>query len=255
LTLATKSNLAILYQAQRKLDQAGPLFQSVLDASVVKFGPDHPDALMAKHDLAIFLQALGKFDRAEPLLRDAVDGMRKHGGIDHPFTRKAVFYLIDGYQKMKQPEKADPLLRELAEYWKRKAGPASAEYTGQLMALAMNLLGQRKGSDAESVLRESLAIRTKTQPDAWSTFNTRSLLGGALLLQGKLSAAEPLLLQAWQGMRERQAQIPLQVRSRRLREAVQRLVELYEAWGKSDQAMRWRKELAALSQAGPDSPP
>jgi non-specific serine/threonine protein kinase/serine/threonine-protein kinase len=250
LTLATKSNLAILYQAQRKLDQARPLFQSVLDASVVKFGPDHPDTLMAKHDLAIFLQAQGQFDRAEPLLRDAVDGMRKHGGIDHPFTRKAMFYLIDGYQEMKQPEKADPLLRELAEYWRRKAGPDSAEYAGQLTVLGMNLLGQRKGADAEPVLRESLNIRTKTQPDAWSTFNTRSLLGGAMVLQNKYSAAEPLLLQAWQGMRDRQAQIPMQVRSRRLMEAVQRLVELYDAWGKADQATRWRKELAAISQAG-----
>jgi len=42
-------------------------------------------------------------------------------------------------------------------------------------------------------MSECLAIRAKKEPDAWTTFNTKSLLGGALLGQKKYGAAEPLL--------------------------------------------------------------
>lgn len=49
----------------------------------------------------------------------------------------------------------------------------------------------------------SLAIREKSQPEDWSTFNTLSMLGQALLGQGKFTEAEPLLLQGCAGMLER----------------------------------------------------
>ena len=34
--------------------------------------------------------------------------------------------------------------------------------------------------DAERVLRECLAIREKREPDLWTTFNTKAMLGNAL---------------------------------------------------------------------------
>jgi hypothetical protein len=43
------------------------------------------------------------------------------------------------------------------------------------------LVQQQKWIEAESHLRESLAIRKKREPDDWRRFNTTSLLGGALL--------------------------------------------------------------------------
>jgi eukaryotic-like serine/threonine-protein kinase len=43
------------------------------------------------------------------------------------------------------------------------------------------------------------AMREKTEPEAWATFRTQSLLGGALLGQKKYAAAEPLLVQGYRG--------------------------------------------------------
>ena len=88
-------------------------------------------------------------------------------------------------------------------------------------ALATNgnfLLELSAWTDAEPILRECLAIREITEPDAWSTFNAKSLLGAALLGQRKYTDAEPLLLQGHQGMKERENQIPANARSR-LRES------------------------------------
>jgi hypothetical protein len=40
------------------------------------------------------------------------------------------------------------------------------------------------------------------------TFNTRSLLGGALLAQKRHDAAKPLLLKGYDGMKQREAHYP-----------------------------------------------
>ena len=63
-------------------------------------------------------------------------------------------------------------------------------------------------AEAESVLRESLAIRQKKQPNRWNTFNAQSMLGGALLGQKKYADAEPLLLAGYDGMKQRRQSIP-----------------------------------------------
>jgi hypothetical protein len=88
-------------------------------------------------------------------------------------------------------------------------------------------------------LRDCLKVRQQKQPDVWTTFNTQSMLGGSLLGQKKYVDAESLLLEGYQGMKQREAQIP-KAGQARLREAVDRLIELYDGWGKKDEAARWR---------------
>ena len=107
----------------------------------------------------------------------------------------------------------------------------------------MSLLQQGKWAKAEAVLRECLAIREKGQPDEWSTFNTRSTLGGSLLGQKKYDEAEPLIVSGYEGMKAREAKIPPPGKPR-LAEAAVRVVKLYEDWGKPDKAAEWRAKLA-----------
>ncbi len=104
------------------------------------------------------------------------------------------------------------------------------------------LLVQKKPAEAELKLRECLTIRQKIQPDDWTTFDTKSMLGEALLDQKQFADAEPLLLSGYEGMKQRKDKNPSQDMPR-LNKAVERLVKLYEAWGKNDKAMMWRKEL------------
>ncbi len=51
------------------------------------------------------------------------------------------------------------------------------------------------------------------------------------------------MLTGCQGIKQREAKIPPQGKVR-LTEAVDRLVRLYDAWGKPDEAAKWRKVLA-----------
>jgi hypothetical protein len=74
------------------------------------------------------------------------------------------------------------------------------------------------------------------------------MLGGALNGQKKRAEAEPLMVQGYEGMKQRAAQIPLNGKPR-LAEALERLVQLYDAWGKPDKAARWRSELESEKAA------
>src|SRR5262245_50609207 len=90
--------------------------------------------------------------------------------------------------------------------------------------------------------RESLAIRQKKDPEHWSTFDAQLILGIALLGQKKYAEAEPLSLQGYRGMKDCEAHAPAYARVR-LTAAIQRLILLYDDWGKPERAAGWRKKL------------
>ena len=103
--------------------------------------------------------------------------------------------------------------------------------------------GASRHADAEPILRECVAILQKKQPEAWTTFHAQSLLGGALLGQKKYAEAEPLLVQGYEGLKAREGQIPPLYARHRVAEAGERVVRLYEAWGRAEKAAEWRTKL------------
>jgi len=70
--------------------------------------------------------------------------------------------------------------------------------------------------------------------------------------QKKYAEAEPLLLAGYEGMEKRQAKIYFSDKPL-LAEALERVIQLYEATGKKDQAEKWRQKRAA-AKAGPGKP-
>jgi hypothetical protein len=103
---------------------------------------------------------------------------------------------------------------------------------------------------AEEMLREALANPDKSEPDARTTFNTRSQLGGVLLAQKKYAEAEPLLVKGYEGMKAREASIPPQAATR-IPDALDRLIELFTASGKPNEVNKYR-ELRAKYPATQD---
>jgi serine/threonine protein kinase/tetratricopeptide (TPR) repeat protein len=247
-TLASMNNLAMAYRDAGKLDRAMPLFEETLRRTRARLGPDHPSTLASMHNLALGYQAVGKVDRAVPLFEETLKGAIAKLGPDHPHTLTTMMNLGRCLCLTGQGEKAATIDRQLITGVRRHYPPNHPGFAGLLAQVALDLLQVRQYPTAEQMLRESLAIRTKTEPDAWTTFNTQSMLGGALLGQKKYADAEPLLRASYEGMKQREKTIPPQGKAR-LSEAVERLVQLYEATGKKDEAARWRKEREALRTA------
>jgi hypothetical protein len=101
---------------------------------------------------------------------------------------------------------------------------------------------QSRWSEAEPLLREALAIQEKTAPDDWERFDTMSLLGGALLGQGRYAEAEPMVVPGYEGIKARETKIPVPQHSR-LCEAAERVIGLFEEWNQPDQAAAWKAKL------------
>jgi hypothetical protein len=102
------------------------------------------------------------------------------------------------------------------------------------------------------LLRRCLTQRQRATPEAWQTFNTQSLLGGALLGQKRYAEAEPLLLKGYEGMKTREKTIPTQGGGElRIPEALDRLIELYTAINKPDEAKKWQTERAKYPDIAP----
>jgi hypothetical protein len=116
-------------------------------------------------------------------------------------------------------------------------------------------LAEGRASEAESLLRQCLAIRSAKAADDWRRFNTESLLGAALLAQGRHREAEPHLLAGYEGLTQREAKISRLVKPSQLRNALSRLVPLYTASGKPTQATEWQQRLDALNRPGAPRPP
>src|SRR5207302_1945190 len=91
-----------------------------------------------------------------------------------------------------------------------------------------------------------LALREKAQPDDWRTFDSRSQLGGSLVGQKKFAEAEPLILAGYEGMKAREAKVPAPEKPR-LKQAAERVVQLYDDWGKKEKSEEWRKKMTEKS--------
>jgi tetratricopeptide (TPR) repeat protein len=115
-----------------------------------------------------------------------------------------------------------------------------------LASRASALLDAGKFAEAEPLARACLALREKQIPDDWRTFSIRSELGGSLLSQKKYAEAEPLLLSGYEGMKQCENGIPTEGKPR-LMEALQRLVQLYKATNRPDQAAEWKQKLELVS--------
>jgi tetratricopeptide (TPR) repeat protein/tRNA A-37 threonylcarbamoyl transferase component Bud32 len=245
-TLLNMSNLAKLYWVLRKLDQSIPLFEEALSRHEKKQGASHSDTIRTAFNLIVNYRDANQLDRAVTMCDTWLSRARAlpPSSPERGFAANAA---IDLYTRADRLDKAEPLLREQAEAEKQKSGASSAPYALRLILVAMNLMGQNRPADAEPVMRASLAIRQKNNPDDWSTYNAQSLLGGALLGQKKYAEAEPLLVKGYEGMKRQSARIPPQGKYN-LTNALDRLVQLYTAWGKPEPANTWRRELEAHKQ-------
>jgi serine/threonine protein kinase len=279
-TLNTLTGLAVVYQADGKTTQAIELLKQVRDVHLKKLGPDHPDTLTTLNNLAAAYWSANRLDESIPLFEELLPRREKTHGRDHPNTLVTVANLGVNYKDAGRFKEALPLLEEAYRASKKyptlswvcaplleaylKAGKA-AEATQRLVELlpdirkqfpldspqlatilaqfGLALLQANVFAEAEPLLRECFATRQKTQPDAWTTFNTQSMLGGALLGLKKYAEAETLLLAGYEGMKQREKTLPEQGKIR-IPEALDRLIELSTATNKPDEVKKWQAERA-----------
>jgi tetratricopeptide (TPR) repeat protein len=118
-----------------------------------------------------------------------------------------------------------------------------------LVLRSQTLMEEGRFEEAAALLRGCLATRQKALPEGhWLIADTMSQLGAAVAGAGKFAESEALLLDSYAAMADNRRVLP-----DRKRQAIERIIRLYEAWDKPDRASEWRRRLeeTAKDVAGP----
>ncbi len=241
-TLVTMQNLAATYQDAGMIDRAIPLYEATLALAKSKFGADHPSCIYAMLCLPTSYEAVGRLDEAAAMLEENLRLAKSKYGSSNMTTLGIQALLVRAQLLTNRLHQARLNAAEFVPLQRNRLGANSTRFAGALDYVAREFLKAGQFVDPEPLLRECLAIREKAEPDAWTTFNTKSMLGGSLLGQMKYEEAASLLLAGYEGMKNREKTIPPDGEES-LTEALERLVQLLEATNKPDDAAKWRKEL------------
>jgi tetratricopeptide (TPR) repeat protein len=242
-TLQEMYELGVDLEEQGKFSEAETLLRQVLEVRRRLSGPEHDMTLRAMNWLASVLKDQGKLDEAEPLCRQVLDVRRRTLGPEHDFTLTAMNQLASLLEDQGKLDEAERAYRDVLRLRRKNLPVGHRDLAPTLAGLGGVLTAKRQAKEAEALLREALQIRQKTlYKGHWRTADAESLLGDCLSALGRYAEAEPLLLGSYEKLKD--------VQGRRMREALDRIVKLYEAWGKPEKAAEWRAKRDKSAKPG-----
>jgi serine/threonine-protein kinase len=169
-------------------------------------------------------------------------------GPEHPDTLTAMNNLAVSYAKVGRWDETLKMREDVLALDRKALGSEHPDTLKSMNNLAMAYIHTKSYRKAEVLLRESLAIRQKAQPNMWTTYNTQYQLGSTLLNQKEYADAAPMLVGGYEGMKATQDQVPPSNRAH-YPKAVDRIIDAYTALNESDEVKKWKAERAQYSAA------
>lgn len=140
---ASFNELAKLFCAQQKYDEAESLYSRALTIEEQTLGPDHPGLIPSLSRLGIVYRIQEKFDAAEPLYVRALELAQKHYGTDDLRTAQRLNYLAGLANGRRDFARAETLIRQSLTIYDKRLG--SEHRTVGLAYLSLALVKQRLG--------------------------------------------------------------------------------------------------------------
>jgi eukaryotic-like serine/threonine-protein kinase len=275
------SGFALLRRAQGDSKEAESLLREEL-ALRSSVSPGEKKVLrVAQAILALTLADQGKFDEAIKIVREKIAALRRATAEESSelaanLTGLGSFLLENGRtgESLEDLREAEVIYRKLysdanlqlgdnlrlqaqaffseGKYSEAEAGinetlkiyraTTSQQFINYATALTVQGLiysQTDRTEEAEKLLREAVRIRTENVPEThFLRATANGALGEFLTAQKRFPEAEPFLLASHASLKKSQA-----ANSPRTRLALQRLVNLYEAWNKPEQAAPYRASL------------
>ena len=188
---------------------------------------------MNLNNLALVEYGKGNRKQGIDLLRQSLEMSRRVLGPEHPdLAARAItlaYWLVDAGQFAE----AALLVDEGLAIRRKVLGLEHPSVAGALTVKANLLIATGHFGEARDMASEAERIIALSLPkDSWQMAAAMNTRGAALTKLGQYSEAEPLLLES----RDRLGQSPIPNLAERGRE---RLVDLYTAWGKKDEARKY----------------
>jgi eukaryotic-like serine/threonine-protein kinase len=233
-TLRIQAKLAVAQASRGKLHEAE---RNIAGALKNPQPSDHPEFLSNETNRAIILLNQGKIAEGEALLRGLEPGMRRRFGPDRPELINFMISRANALERLKKPTEAEALNTEaLGILSKTVAADHPLRANAEALQAAL-LLANGKPAEAEPLARRVLELRSKpgakTPPSRLGAI--QRILGGSLAGQKKYAEAEPFLLGGMKLLESDPTSSPSY-----LIDCRDRLIQLYDAWGKPEEAAKWR---------------
>jgi eukaryotic-like serine/threonine-protein kinase len=191
-------------------------------------------------DLGNVRRLQGRYSEAESLIDEGTKLFAKSQGEDHPNVAFGLTSLATAYYYESRYDLAEQNARK-ALVIAEKSSKTSHTYARASGILGRILSTTGRALEAEPLLRDALAVLEPRVPRQSNPMATMlGNLGDCLAAQARYAEAEPLLNESY--IIFKTVHVP---QSPVLDEARQRLVSLYEAWGKPQEAARYRNQLSS----------
>ncbi len=224
----------VLVQLERPRE-AEPYYREVLERRRARHDGDHPDVAFALDNLAMCLHDLGELDAAGPLYFEAQEMLFRVYGDEHPEVAQTLdnvaFFLVEKGDYTR----AEEMTRQSLELNRKLLGDQHPRVGDSLVGLAALLLRRGEVEEAEELTLRSLDVfRASLPPDHLKIVGAEGTLGDVRVAQGRFEEAEPLVVGSYEKMVEQKERAPERVRG------LESVIALYDAWGRSDEAARYR---------------
>jgi serine/threonine protein kinase len=243
-TLTGKDNLAVVIGEQGRYSEAELLLKEVVEGRRRLLGSDNSYTLRSMNNLAVIYREERRHAEAESLFLQALEGRRTKLGPEHPDTLTTMNDLALLYETEGKYGEAQEFASALLDTRRTRLGSGHRDTANAMTLLGRIRLRQSRYAEADALFREALVAYTATTPESWRRYDVESLLGAALSRQESFQDAESLLVSGYRGLLERRHRMPA-YNAPSIAQAGDRIVELYQNWGKPDQAAEWRKQVTA----------
>ncbi len=234
-TLRSKKNHAVMMYRLNQLDEALAEMKDVYQDLVRILGDSHPTSISAGNQLHLIQNAMNQnpdeadVAKARELWQDNIETK----GENAPATLQAMNNLANTLIAVGRYEEAEAIKRDELARRKRVQGEDHNDTLFSSITLA-EIYEARTDYDRAEALYQKIIDGFKSQEHMVNYHLARGFLGGCYHAQEKFDEAESLLVDSYEN---------LKTGSPRFAELIRlKLVDLYNAWGKEDEARKWGSE-------------
>jgi len=230
----TINNLAFGLKATGRFDQAEAMFRRSLELRREMFGARHTMVANALGNLGTLLHAMGRLEEAERALRGAYDLERELRGPDHPLTQNAAVSLGGLLVDRATYDEAEALLAPALASLQDELGEDHRRSIRAGLWMGRLRLAQRRPGEAAPLLEKTARLARVSL----GTSHVDSAL--ALVACGRCHTALGRFEEAERELLGAHGVLEATGTPRDRDRCARALASLYEAWGRPEEAARWR---------------
>lgn len=233
----TLNHLSRLLYGRGDYTAAEPLARRALDVRKQVYGEENVAVVASNGSLAGILKAQGNLDEAERLYRWNVRMTRKLVGDEHPYVAAGLNSVAATLLAKGDLQEAEKVFRQSLTLHRKVLPEGHVNLSHPLSGLGQVLLEEGDVVAAEPLLREALDLRLHALGKThWRTAEVQATLGQCMLAQQNFSDAEQYFLQSYTTFKEHYPE-----RTASKQRALQGIISLYEKWGRTNEAEKYRK--------------